>query len=619
MFGRLNHWLESRLGDLRLLTALRERTLPNGPRWSTTVASSLLWLLVAECVTGLLLMATYSPSMTSAWASVHFIDQTTAGRFLRGFHHWTSHAMIILLVVHVARVLITGAFRAPRDLLWITGLLLIPLVIVWTVTGNPLSGSLKGVSQIEVEGNILGSTPIVGPLFRKILIGGDRVGNLTLTHLYFLHVGLLPLIVGFLCFLHLHQVYRHSISVPAESPAHHPSIRYWPHQSIRNAIVLAGVVSIIAAFALVRGAPIDAPADPELPQTPRPEWYFRWLFELRRHFTGQWEFVATMVIPAAVLGFFLMLPFIDRHLSRRTGFAFRTVVVLATLGGWGWLTYVSFSTDWRDPEYLASVERDHELAARAKDLADRQGVAPEGAALLLQNDPKTRGPLLFARHCTSCHSHTNGSSEGLVAAEPSAPDLGGFATADWIGGMLDCEKITSARVYGATKFRDGDMVGKIDELFKEAGADGQPALREKLRLAAIALSAEAGLPSQLQTDRQQAAEIEQGRKLICGELACTDCHRFRDQGDLGSAPDLTGYGSRDWLLGMIQRPQDERYYPGELNDRMPAFARDDVHTETNLLTAAELGLLVDWLRGEWFDGDAPAVESLQGQAEPAEQ
>lgn len=232
------------------------------------------------------------------------------------------------------------AFQAPRELLWITGLMMFPLMLVWAISGNPLTGGVRGVSQIEVEGHIIGSTPWVGPIIQRILIGGDEVGHLTLTHLYFLHVGLLPLLVIGLLLFHIGQVIRHGLSVaelggPQDDVSHwtapnlvnlatpHPKslmpprLRYFPHQTVRNMTVLTIVLGIIAAIAWQKGAPLDAPADPTLPHTPRPEWYFRSLFELRHYFTGDWEFVATIIIPAAVLAFFVLFPLLDRRCSPR--------------------------------------------------------------------------------------------------------------------------------------------------------------------------------------------------------------------------------------------------------------------------------------------------------------
>lgn len=551
-----------------------------------------MWLLVIQCVTGLMLMATYSPSMTSAWASVQFIDQTAAGRFLRGIHHFASHALIVLLVVHVARVLLTGAFRAPRELVWITGLLLIPLVVIWTITGNPLSGSQKGLAQIQVEGNILRSTPIVGPLLQHVLIGGDEVGNLTLTHLYFLHVGLLPLLVGGLCALHLHQIFKHSqVSDSRTNGSTTDCLPYWPYQTVRNLTVLAACLAVISFFAWKYGAPLDFPADPNLPLSPRPEWYFRWLFELRRHFTGDSEFVATMLLPGAILAFFVAVPFLDLRMSRWMSMAFRVVVVAGSIGGWSWLTLQSFSRDWRDPEFLAAQEQSHDLTLRALELAQKVPISVEGAAELLRDDPQTQGPLLFAQHCAGCHSHTAPNGEGIAAAEPSAPNLYRFGTQDWILGLLDPVRIASSDYFGMTKFREGDMSSTIHSLFDDAGDDGAAELREKLSSVAAALAAEGG------DSTIEPNQVERGRELLTGELSCTDCHRFGDAGELGSAPDLTGYGSAEWLAGMIGDPTGDRFYAGDHNDRMPKFA-EHTQPELNLLSPNELDLLVRWLRRE---------------------
>lgn len=604
-------WLDSRLGYRGFLELLRGRVLPDGPSWLSTSASCLFWLMVIQVVTGLLLMASYSPSITSAWASVQFIDQTAAGRFIRGLHHFASHAMIVVLILHVTRVLVGAKFRQPRELIWVTGLLMIPLVIVWTVTGNPLSGSQKGLVQIEVEGHILGAVPVVGPPLQRLLIGGDEVGNLTLTHLYFLHVGLLPLVVGGLCAVHLQQVLRHGAR--AESVADGVTVTgsvplpYWPYQSVRNWTVLAGVMGLISWWAWTHGAPLDAPADPSLPSMPRPEWYFRWIFELRRSFTGDSEFLVTVVLPSAILGFFMIVPLFDRWLSRRISAVFRVTVVLGALGGWSWLTYSSLSRDWNDAEYVAAQQKSRELADRARFLADRQHVTAAGAAALLRGDARTQGPLLFARHCSTCHSHVDRQGKGIVAENPSAPNLFGFGSTEWIQGMLDPQRIVSSEVFGNTKFAKGEMAAKVRKLFKEAGDEGADELKGQLRLIARALSAEGHRPDQKTRDEQDQAQIKQGQTLLV-EVGCTECHKYQDEGDLGQAPDLTGYASREWLTGMISNPSQERFYADEQNDRMQQFAADELHPDLNLLNATELRLIVDWLRGEWVQSE-PARET----------
>ena len=588
-------WLDHRFNHRLVTNYLRNRLLPNGPSWLYTSASCLLWLLLIQCFTGLLLMASYCPSMTSAWASVNFIDQSTSGRFLRGIHHYASHAMIVLFGVHLIRVIAMRAYGAPREFVWITGLLLFPLIIVWTVTGNPLAASQKGIAQIQVEGNILGSTPLVGPLLQRVLFGGDEVGTLTLTRLYFLHVGLLPLLVGVLVAVHLYQVLRHSpYRVPSTEDATRDStlLTYWPYQSVRNMTVLAAVVAILALLASLYGAPLSAPADSDLAYSPRPEWYFRWLFELRRYFTGDTEFVATMVIPAVFLFGLMSAPFFDRLGSGRLASLCRFLVVSVCCLGWAGLTFLSYRQDWNDSHYIVEQEEFELLSARAIQLARTESISEKGANQLLRNDPQTQGPRRFARHCASCHSCKNSDGQGVIAAEPSAPNLYGVGRADWIMGFLDPDRISSDEYFGRTKFREGDMAQHIQSLFSSNGGDDDESNPEELKLVAKALAAEAGF------EKPDSAEAVKGRAILKSNSAgCIDCHRFHEEGALGTAVDLTGYASTEWLTGIIAKPTTENYY-ADRNDRMPEFAADPKHPELNLLSPRELDLLVRWLRSE---------------------
>jgi ubiquinol-cytochrome c reductase cytochrome b subunit len=600
-------WFDQRTGYREVLAPLRQRMLPRGPSWWYASASCVLWLFVIQVLTGLLLMTSYSPSATTAWGSVHYTEQSAAGAFLRGVHHFAAQAIIVLLAVHIVRVLLTAAYRAPRELIWITGLLLFPLMLVWTITGNPLSGSQQGLAQIEVEGNIIGSTPLLGPYLQRILIGGDEVGNLTLTHLYALHVGWLPLIVIPLMVVHLHQIYRHSVT-PRGEPNGARARPHWPYQTVRNMLVLTAVLGGIGAAALHYGAPLDAPADLNMAHTPRPEWYFLWLFELRRFFTGDWEFVATVLIPVIVLVVLLAVPVIDRLCARRMSMVLRALLVLIGAGAWGTLTVTPLARDRQDEDFRRSHLEGAERAARARELADHQGVPPEGAIALLRSDPKTQGPILFERHCASCHSHTDQNGQGIAAREPSAPNLYGFGSHEWIAGLLNRDKIAGPHYFGTSAKAAGEMVSTIADMFDKADGEKQPAARDnllqQLDKVAWALADEAGLPALATRDDAARAMIAEGRKLLEGGLSCTDCHRFRDKGDLGAAPDLTGYASREWLIGMISDPQHQRFYPGQLNDRMPAFAKHPTRPEANVLSPLEVRLLVDWLRREWYEPPA---------------
>lgn len=599
MSTKFGDWLNDRTGYRTLLGPLRRRLLPTGPSWGYATASCLLWTLVVVVVTGVLMMLSYSPSTNSAWASVHYIEQSEAGSFIRGLHFYGSHALLILFAIHTIRVLATAAFRAPHELIWVTGLLLLPLVVVWAITGNPLSASQKGFSQIEVEGNIIASTPIVGPIVQRILIGGDEVGNLTLTHLYSLHVVILPTVIGLLLAVHISQVYRHGLSVATLEGGSGAARPYWPYQSFRNMIAFGIVFSIIAILAWKKGAPLDAPADPDLPHWTRPEWYFLFLFELRSYFVGQWEVVATVIIPAAALLLLIGMPVIDRLSSRRISAVLRGVIILAGLGGFATLTLVSVLRDAKDPDHQQLIAKSETYAHRARTLADANGIPPAGAITLLRSDAMTQGPMLFRQHCASCHSKTGQDGSGIVASEPSAPNLHGFGSTDWIEGMLDPTRISSEHYFGNTAFAEGEMVSTIIDLH-DIDESEQQTLRDQLHLVAIALTAEG------QPETTSESDVEAGIELLTSEVGCTDCHRFHDEGDLGSAPDLTGYASAEWLTALINNVEHERFYP-DTNDRMPSFGATADDPSGGLLSKQQIALLVDWLLADESNSQSPEV------------
>ncbi len=600
------HWLNERTGYRRLLAPIHQRMLPNGPSWTLSTASCLFWLLVIEIMTGVLMMTTYSPSTSNAWASVHYIESAPGGSFIRGLHYYAAQAMIILLICHLVRVVLQGAYRAPRELIWASGLILLPVVIVWTVTGNPLSGTVEGFSQIEIEGHIAGSTPVVGPIVQQLLIGGDQVGNLTVTHLYFLHVGLLPFTALILLVLHIAQIYRHGLST-GDFPTHPERARhYFPHQSARNMVVFTILFAGLIYLAATKGAPFGAPADDGLPKSPRPEWYFLWLFKLRSFFNGPLEFIATMVIPGALLGYLLMLPLIDHLCSRRTSHFIRLGTIVLGMLFIGGLTGLSMYEDANNVGHQWTKAEAEKVGERARFLADHHDIPPEGAVVLLREDALTQGKILFTKHCLVCHSAADDKGNGLVAEKPTAPNLYGFGTRRWVAGFLDAKSIAGHDFFGNTKFVKGEMVEKINKLFEVNSGEKQSELKQKLASVTAMLSAEAGLQSQKKLDADEAPLIADGRKAIKGELlGCTDCHKFGKEGDTGPAPDLTGYGSREWLSAFISNPEQERFYPKDAsdekkgNDRMPGFLLKPDHPQENRLTAKELDFLVTWLRGEW--------------------
>jgi ubiquinol-cytochrome c reductase cytochrome b subunit len=279
------------------------------------------------------------------------------------------------------------------------------------------------------------------------------------------------------------------------------------------------------------------------------------------------------------------MPFLGKW---RLGHRFNIGFLCALFFGAALLTYQAVKEDATKPEYFAAVRQAERDAARVKELASERGIPVAGAVELLRMDAQTQGPKLFARNCASCHRYDghNGRGEPVHDAQ-SASDLKGFASRAWIAGLLDPEKIVSSNYFGGTKFADGKMVKFVK---KQATAEDK-LTPEQIRQIAAALSFEAQLPAQAEADKADTALIDAGRKFMNTPSArCTECHQFRKKDEDATAPELTGFGSRDWLIGIISNPKHERFY-GKRNDRMPAFGED------KMLDAQAIGFIADWLRG----------------------
>jgi len=354
------------------------------------------------------------------------------------------------------------------------------------------------------------------------------------------------------------------------------------------------------------GVELGAPADPsEQYSAARPEWFMLFLFQFLKYFPGGTEIWGAVIIPGAVMTLVALMPFVARW---RLGHRFNVGFVCALGLGVVWLIVLARLEDQKDPIYQAAVEDARRASERIKVLAQSPaGIPNSGALTLLNNDPLTQGPKLFAKHCASCHRYDGHDGLGKIPAKDpqSAADLGGFATRAWLSGWLDPERIVTTNFFGATKHQDGKMV----KFVKKDLAKDTEEQRQKVRKVVAALSAEAQLRAQLDADQRDAALIREGRKLIAGEMRCTECHQFRAKDEDATAPDLTGYGSRDWLVGIIRNPAHPRYY-GKRNDRMPAFGAG----ASQILNAREINLLADWLRGQWYE---PAHQSEARRPRPA--
>ena len=590
-------WLDQRTGYRHITREALLENIPGGSRWRYVWGSTLTFALVVQLITGLFLWMAYSPSSQTAWESVFYIQhEMFGGWFLRGLHHYTAQAMTVLLVLHLMQVLIDGAYKAPREVNFWFGLILLQLVLGLSLTGYLLPWDQKGFWATKVATNILGIVPFVGRDLQKVIIGGTDYGHHTLTRFFALHAGLLPAGIVALLVGHIYLFRRHGIT--AKEPRTKPDAAFWPDQVFKDAVACLAVLATVM-FLIIRprlfsadgmlGAELGAPADPSEPFDARPEWYFLYLFQFLKYFSGDTEVWGAIVIPGLVMGVIFLMPVLGKW---KLGHRFNLGLLWSLMLGIGLLTYLALTEDLRDDKYQAAVKRAEGEAQRVQVLAKSPaGIPGSGAVTLLRTDPFVQGPKLFAKNCASCHRYGGHDGTGKLPKDPeTAADLKGFASRVWLTGFLDPEKIVSQHYFGATKFKDGKMV----KFVKKDIANYSPAEKEKLKKVIAALSAEAQLKAQIEIDQQDAASITEGRNLIQKEMRCTECHQFRRKDEDATAPDLTGYGSRRWLVGIITNPSHANYY-GKRNDGMPAFGADSI------LDPQAIELIADWLRGTWYE------------------
>jgi ubiquinol-cytochrome c reductase cytochrome b subunit len=634
-------WLDNRTGVRSLVNAALYEPIPGGSRWRYIWGSTLVTAFVTQVITGVFLWMAYSPSTQTAWESVFYIQREMwGGWLLRGIHHFMAQAMVVLLAIHFLQVVWDGAYRAPRELNFVLGLVLMLIVLGLALTGYLLPWDQKGYWATTVGTNLASQAPVVGPDLRKLAIGGSEYGHQTLTRFFALHAGVLPgLLVAFLA-MHIALFRRHGLH--PKQPVTRPDAMFWPDQVLKDSVAALGVLAAVLGLTVYYGgAELMAPADPANPyDAARPEWYFLFLFQFLKWFPGELELWGAFIIPGVVMVVLFAMPWIGRS---RAGHLFNVGLLVVLLGGAALLTAQALNDDnyaaWHDkpkdasPEIAARFESSQRFLDAKKQAvldADRvielamlpERIPPTGALAMSYDDAYLQGPKLFKQFCASCHNYDDTTTVGAEFAAiandaPTAPNLFGLGTETWMRGWLDAKEITSAHRFGfeGSPFVDGEMVNFVTGMVAEDASDeDKAAANDAIDKIVDALVNAAELPRAQTPSEDEQKRIDEGWELINGKLAevvdggmsCSDCHPF-EKDEAGGAPNLHGYMSREWLMEFVANPAAEQFY-GENNDRMPAFAAHD-DPQLNQLDEKSLGHIVDWLRGDWRRANAKVVEA----------
>lgn len=369
--------------------------IPASSGWHQIFGSVALFLIMIQFFTGAMLAFNYAATPGDAYNSLRYIlTEVTAGRLMRGLHHWGASMIIVIVVLHMVQVFLWGAYKKPREGTWIVGVILLLLTLAYGLTGYLLPWDNRAYWGTVVSTQIGATVPIAGSYVSRLLASTGDVGVVTFARFYGLHVLLLPPATMLLIALHVYLVRRHGVA-PAPGDEVKPKKSFYPEQVFKDTVAVFIAFAILFTMAIAVRVPLERLADPtDTSYIPRPEWYFLFLFQMLKVFEGPLEVVGTVILPTLAILALIATPFVDRskvvRVRQRT-LAFG-VIVLAALG-WSGLTAAAIKST--PPQSAAS------------------SIDFSGPTQWMQLKPAELSGIHYFRqeNCGACHNVTGGEAK----------------------------------------------------------------------------------------------------------------------------------------------------------------------------------------------------------------
>ncbi len=342
---RLLDWLEMRTGIETAVRSFLYEDIPASSGWHQAFGSVAVFAFLMQVFTGILLSFNYAPTPGDSYNSLKYIvTELTGGRMIRGLHHWGASMMIVTVVLHMVQVFVWGAYKKPRETTWMVGVVLMLLTLAYGLTGYLLPWDNRAYWGTVVTTRIAAQAPVAGPWLARLLGGQEAIGVVTFARFYAMHVLILPPMTMLLIGLHIYLVRKHGVAPEPDEVA--PKKKFFPEQVFRDTVAIFFYFSVLVVFAVAAQVPLGNLADPtDTSFVPRPEWYFLFLFQTLKFFSGPLEVVGTVLLPTLAILTLFLIPFLDRgrvvRVARRT--AAMCAVAFAALG-WGALTMAALRT-----------------------------------------------------------------------------------------------------------------------------------------------------------------------------------------------------------------------------------------------------------------------------------
>lgn len=332
MLARARTWMEERIGLSQLTDFLAHKTVPvHRLSYWYFLGGITLFLFFIQVATGMLLLLYYRPTSNDAFESVQYImTQVRFGWLVRSIHSWSANLMVLTALAHMFSVLFLGAYRKPRELTWVSGMILLFLVLGFGFSGYLLPWNELAYFATKVGTDMVKQVPVIGKPMMIFLRGGEEVSGATLTRFFGFHVALLPGITTLLIGVHLALIQRQGMSVPRSveaewsgDPSKRREMRFFPNFFLRELIAWYIGLAMLGALAAFLPWELGAKADPFAPAPAgiKPEWYFLSVFQTLKFIPARVWFIDGELLGIFVFGvlaaLWTFLPFLEGQSERR--------------------------------------------------------------------------------------------------------------------------------------------------------------------------------------------------------------------------------------------------------------------------------------------------------------